>query len=75
MLKVGGRDVLHPARQVGGYVRYLIDWGLTELKLDVGGIAYLHAASPDLRNGAAKPSTQLIKVAAAEVRDGNGSDC
>ncbi|MEU9962791.1 DNA/RNA helicase domain-containing protein [Streptomyces malaysiensis] len=51
MLKVGGRDVLHPARQVGGYVRYLIDWVPSELKLDVSGIAYLHAASPDLISG------------------------
>ncbi|MBL1113589.1 DUF2075 domain-containing protein [Streptomyces sp. 110] len=51
MLHVGKREVLHPARQVGGYVNYLNEWVPPELHLDVEGLAYLHAAPPDLING------------------------
>ncbi|WP_405969029.1 DUF2075 domain-containing protein [Streptomyces sp. NBC_00988] len=44
MLMVGGREVLHPARQVGGYVAYLADWIPADLELDVRGLAFLHNA-------------------------------
>ena len=46
-VRAGGRTVLHPARQVGGYVRYLEGWvSRDELQLDVRGIALLHNARP-----------------------------
>ncbi|MEU7239028.1 DNA/RNA helicase domain-containing protein [Streptomyces sparsogenes] len=48
MLQVGERAVLHPARQVGGYVNYLNDWLPAELDLEVEGVALLHEAPPDL---------------------------
>lgn len=48
MLRVGGREVLHPARQVGGYVSYLTHWVPAELGLDVRGLAFLHNASAEL---------------------------
>ncbi|MFE1972038.1 DNA/RNA helicase domain-containing protein [Streptomyces hygroscopicus] len=51
MLNVGKREVLHPARQVGGYVNYLTEWVPPELHLDVEGLAYLHAAPSDLIDG------------------------
>ncbi|MCX4468475.1 DUF2075 domain-containing protein [Streptomyces albidoflavus] len=48
MLRAGGRTVQHPARQVGGYVRYLQDWvSREEIPLLVRGVAVLHdAAAP-----------------------------
>lgn len=48
MLMVGSREVLHPGRQVGGYVAYLNDWVPAELDLEVRGLAYLHNASTEL---------------------------
>ncbi|MGY5001063.1 DNA/RNA helicase domain-containing protein [Streptomyces griseus] len=48
MLMVGEREVLHPGRQVGGYVAYLNDWVPAELNLDVRGLAFLHNASAEL---------------------------
>lgn len=48
MLRVGGREVLHPARQVGGYVTYLTHWVPAELGLEVRGLAFLHNASAEL---------------------------
>ncbi|MFD8421062.1 DNA/RNA helicase domain-containing protein [Streptomyces sp. NPDC059466] len=48
MLRVGRREVLHPARQVGGYVMYLTHWVPAELGLDVRGLAFLHNASAEL---------------------------
>ncbi|MFD6549040.1 DNA/RNA helicase domain-containing protein [Streptomyces sp. NPDC058398] len=48
MLRVGRREVLHPARQVGGYVTYLTHWVPAELGLDVHGLVYLHNASAEL---------------------------
>ncbi|MGW9027903.1 DNA/RNA helicase domain-containing protein [Streptomyces sp. NPDC055722] len=48
MLTVSGRDVLHPARQVGGYIAYLNDWVPADLDLEVRGLAYLHNAPADL---------------------------
>lgn len=48
MLMVGDREVLHPGRQVGGYVAYLNDWVPAELDLEVRGLAFLHNASAEL---------------------------
>ncbi|MFJ8800977.1 DNA/RNA helicase domain-containing protein [Streptomyces sp. NPDC102487] len=48
MLMVGDREVLHPGRQVGGYVAYLNDWVPAELELEVRGMAFLHNASAEL---------------------------
>ncbi|MGW3563319.1 DNA/RNA helicase domain-containing protein [Streptomyces sp. NPDC000941] len=48
LLQVGDRAVLHPARQVGGYVNYLTGWVPAELDLEVEGVALLHEAPPDL---------------------------
>ncbi|MEW1545298.1 DNA/RNA helicase domain-containing protein [Streptomyces tsukubensis] len=49
MLQVGERMVQHPARQVGGYVRYLQDWvSREETPLLVRGVAVLHDAGVPL---------------------------
>lgn len=48
MLMVGDREVLHPGRQVGGYVAYLNNWVPAELELEVRGLAFLHNASAEL---------------------------
>ncbi|MEV0601010.1 DNA/RNA helicase domain-containing protein [Streptomyces sp. NPDC050315] len=58
-LIVAGRTVLHPGRQVGGYVNYLQDWLPAELGLEVRGLAYLHDAP-----------TALIKKMRAQVSTG-----
>ncbi|MFD8002999.1 DNA/RNA helicase domain-containing protein [Streptomyces mirabilis] len=49
MVRVGQRTVVHPARQVGGYVHYLQQWvSRDELPLSVRGVAVLHDAPTDL---------------------------
>lgn len=48
LLRVGDREVLHPGRQVGGYVTYLRDWVPADLELEVRGLAFLHNASATL---------------------------
>ncbi len=56
---VADRYTQHPARQVGGYVRYLRDWAARpELPLHVEGLAILHNASAPL-------ITELRQVAAS----------
>ncbi|KOG91869.1 DNA/RNA helicase domain-containing protein [Streptomyces varsoviensis] len=47
-LTVGSREVLHPARQVGGYVTYFHDWLPDDLGIDVRGVALLHNAPTEL---------------------------
>lgn len=47
----GQRVVQHPARQVGGYVRYLEDWiTQDQLALQARGVVVLHDAGPNLVN-------------------------
>lgn len=48
MLMVGDREVLHPGREVGGYVAYLNSWVPDELDLEVCGPAFLHNESAEL---------------------------
>ncbi|MFD9061853.1 DNA/RNA helicase domain-containing protein [Kitasatospora purpeofusca] len=49
LVRAGGRIVQHPARQVGGYVRYLQDWvDRKDLPLHAHGVAVLHDAPPGL---------------------------
>ncbi|MFC1410835.1 DNA/RNA helicase domain-containing protein [Streptacidiphilus sp. N1-12] len=63
LVTVGGREVSNPARQVGGYVRYLreeID--LLEPPLRTGGVAYLHEAPP--------ATVDMLRQAAARVSGG-----
>lgn len=49
MVRVGGRVVQHPARQVGGYVHYLQQWVSRDgLPLTVRGAAVLHDAPAEL---------------------------
>lgn len=49
LIGIGDRTVQHPARQVGGYARYLQDWvSSDELELRVRGVAVLHDAPADL---------------------------
>ncbi|MER5381779.1 DNA/RNA helicase domain-containing protein [Streptomyces sp. NPDC002688] len=72
MLLVGGREVLHPARQVGGYVSYLHDWVPAELGLDVRGVAFLHNASAGLTGSlraqvAGGPSAGFPLLGAADL--------
>ncbi|MER7174171.1 DNA/RNA helicase domain-containing protein [Streptomyces mesophilus] len=51
MVRIGQRTVQHPARQVGGYVRYLEDWiARDEIPLLARGITVLHDAQPELIN-------------------------
>ncbi|WP_424535095.1 DNA/RNA helicase domain-containing protein [Sphaerisporangium viridialbum] len=47
-VKVSGRIVLHPARQVGGYVHYLDHWVPDSIKLLTRGVVVLHNASPEV---------------------------
>ncbi|MFF7656855.1 DNA/RNA helicase domain-containing protein [Streptomyces sp. NPDC007983] len=47
-LDVGDRQVIHPARQAGGYVHYLDNWISDSLGLTVRGVVVLHNAAPDL---------------------------
>ncbi len=45
MVLAGGRNVLHPARQVGGYTHYLTEWvSRDSTPLSVRGAAMLHDA-------------------------------
>lgn len=79
MLHVGKREVLHPARQVGGYVNYLNEWVPPELHLDVEGIAYLHKAPSDLIDGLrelqeAGPSAAYPILGPDDVAPGTPSD-
>ncbi|MEU5162624.1 DNA/RNA helicase domain-containing protein [Streptomyces sp. NPDC020875] len=49
VLRVGARDVQHPARQVGCYAQYLKDWvAREEIPLLVRGVAVLHDAEAPL---------------------------
>jgi len=49
MVRTGERVVQHPARQVGGYVRYLQQWvSRDQFPLTVRGAAVLHDAPADL---------------------------
>ncbi|MFB8038681.1 nuclease-related domain-containing protein [Streptomyces sp. NPDC056004] len=49
MVRIGQRTVQHPARQVGGYVRYLEDCiSRDEIPLLARGVAVLHDAAPEL---------------------------
>jgi len=49
LVLAGQRVVQHPARQVGGYVRYLEDWiAQDQLPLLARGVVVLHDAGPDL---------------------------
>ncbi|MEV7925461.1 DNA/RNA helicase domain-containing protein [Kitasatospora sp. NPDC088779] len=50
-LEVGGREVAHPARQVGGYVYYLRDWVAGGAALRVRGTVLLHNAPAELIGG------------------------